>query len=275
LDDTAPVGVIGGSGLYELLTAPERIEVATPYGPPSAPIAVGELGGRRVAFLPRHGRGHTFPPHRIPYRANIWALASLGVRALVTSSAVGGLVADAAPGVFVVPDQYLDRTSGRPGTFFDEDRVEHLAAPDPFDPVLRALAIDALTAEGVVVRPTGTTVVIDGPRFATRAESRFHAASGGTTINMTLAPETPLALELGIGVVNCSFVTDSDSAVERGHEDAVSAALVMQRLRDAQPVIRRAIAAIVARIPDGFATEAGVPADAIAEVLARPGQDRA
>ena len=136
--------------------------------------------------------------------------------------------------------------------------------------MLRALAIDALTAEGVVVRPTGTTVVIDGPRFATRAESRFHAASGGTTINMTLAPETPLALELGVGVVNCSFVTDSDSAVERGHEDAVSAALVMQRLRDAQPVIRRAIAAIVARIPDGFATEPGVPADAIAEVLARP-----
>lgn len=269
MDDGATIGAIGGSGLYELLQDPETREVATPYGPPAGPVTLGELAGRRVAFLPRHGRRHTFAPHRIPYRANVWALASLGVRALVTSSAVGGLVPDAPPGTFVVPDQYLDRTSGRPGTFYDEDRVEHLAAPDPFDPLLRGLAIDALAAEGVPLRPDGTTVVIDGPRFATRAESRFHAASGGHLINMTLAPETPLALELGLGVVNCSFVTDSDSAVERGHEDAVTAELVMARLAAAQPVIRRVIAAVVERIPDGYAAEAGVPADAIAGVLAR------
>jgi 5'-methylthioadenosine phosphorylase len=270
MSDAAPVGVIGGSGLYSLLDDAERLEVPTPYGAPSAPITVGVLAGRRVAFLPRHGRGHTLAPHRIPYRANAWALASLGVRALVTSSAVGGLVADTAPGVFVVPDQYLDRTTNRDGTFYDGARVEHLAAPDPFDPLLRDLAIDALSAERVPVRPTGTTVVIDGPRFATRAESRFHAASGGTTITMTLAPETPLALELGIAVVNCSSVTDRDSAVDAGHEDAVTAGLVLARLADAQPVIRRVVAAIVERVPDGFRAEPGVPADAIAEVLARP-----
>jgi 5'-methylthioadenosine phosphorylase len=270
VDDTAPVGVIGGSGLYELLADAETMEVATPYGPPSAPVTAGVLGGRRVVFLPRHGRGHTFPPHRIPFRANVWALASLGARALVTSSAVGGLVAEAAPGVFVVPDQYLDRTTGRDGTFYDGARVEHLAAPDPFHPLLRDLAIEALAAEDVPTLPTGTTVVIDGPRFATRAESRFHAASGGTTINMTLAPETPLALELGIAVVNCSFVTDRDSAVEADHEDAVTAALVMARLSAAQPVIRRVIAAVAGRIPDGFRAEPGVPDDAVAEVLARP-----
>jgi 5'-methylthioadenosine phosphorylase len=268
--DATPVGVIGGSGLYSLLHDAERLEVPTPYGAPSAPITVGTLAGRRVAFLPRHGGGHTLAPHRIPYRANVWALASLGVRALVTSSAVGGLVPDAAPGVFVVPDQYLDRTTNRDATFYDGARVEHLAAPDPFDPVLRELAIGALTAEGVPVLPTGTTVVIDGPRFATRAESRFHAASGGTTINMTLAPETPLALELGIAVVNCSFVTDSDSAVDAGHEDAVSGSLVLERLAAAQPVIRRVIAAVVGRIPSDLQAQPGVPADAIAEVLARP-----
>lgn len=270
MGDAAPVGVIGGSGLYSLLDDAERIDVPTPYGAPSAPITVGSLAGRRVAFLPRHGAGHTLAPHRIPYRANIWALASLGVRALVTSSAVGGLVPDAAPGVFVVPDQYLDRTTNRDGTFYDGARVEHLAAPDPFDPQLRGLAVEALTGEGVPVMPTGTTVVIDGPRFATRAESRFHAASGGTTINMTLAPETPLALELGIAPVNCSFVTDRDSAVDAGHEDAVTADLVLARLAAAQPVIRRVIAAVVRRIPDDFRGVSVMPEDAVAEVLARP-----
>lgn len=266
----APVGVIGGSGLYSLFDDARETAVPTPYGPTSSPITIGTLGGRRVAFLTRHGSGHTLPPHRIPYRANLWALASLGVRALVTSSAVGGLHDGAAPGTFVVTDQLVDRTTGRDGTFYDEGRVEHLAAADPFDPVLHALAVDALREQDVAMRDRGTAVVIEGPRFSTRAESRWYAAMGGDTINMTLAPEVPLALELGIGTVNLSFVTDSDAAVERGHEDAVSAEKVLQRLAQAQPVIRAAIAAVVAGVPDDFDPRTGIAEDAVQQVLERP-----
>jgi 5'-methylthioadenosine phosphorylase len=268
----AAIGVIGGSGLARLLDEPRELAVATPFGPTSGPVTLGRLAGRRVAFLQRHGPHHTLPPHRIPYRANVWALASLGVRALVSSSAVGGLREDYPPGAFVVPDQLLDVTSGRTGTFFDGPHVEHLAAPDPFDPELRAAAIAALEHEGVPLRSTGTTVVIDGPRFATRAESRWYAAAGGDTVNMTLAPETPLALELRMGVVNCSFVTDSDSVVAAGHEDGVTAELVFARLASAQPVLRRALAAIVDRIPPDFSSTVGTGPDAVAEVLARPVQ---
>ncbi|WP_375399242.1 MTAP family purine nucleoside phosphorylase [uncultured Amnibacterium sp.] len=269
-DAPATIGVIGGSGLYSLFEDAAQSDIATPYGPTSSPITVGTLGGRRVAFLTRHGSGHTLPPHRIPYRANIWALASLGVRALVTSSAVGGLRADVAPGTFVVTDQLVDRTTGRDSTFFDEGRVEHLAAADPFDPALRALAVDALGQQAVPLFDHGTAVVIQGPRFSTRAESRWYAAMGGDTINMTLAPEVPLALELGIGTVNLSFVTDSDAAVERGHADAVSGELVLRRLADAQPVIRTAIAAVVAGVPDDFEPRTGIADDAVQQVLTRP-----
>lgn len=264
-----PIGVIGGSGLYSLFEDAVETDVPTPYGPTSSPITVGTMGGRRVAFLTRHGSGHTLPPHRIPYRANIWALASLGVRALITSSAVGGLHRAAAPGSFVVTDQLVDRTTGRDGTFFDEGRVEHLAAADPFDPVLHALAVAALQRQSVPVLERGTAVVIQGPRFSTRAESQWYAAMGGDTINMTLAPEVPLALELGIGTANLSFVTDSDAAVERGHEDAVSADLVLRRLAQAQPVILAAIAALVAGVPDDFTPVTGIAADAVRQVLCR------
>lgn len=266
----AAVGIIGGSGLYSLFDHAREVDVPTPYGPASGPVTLGTIGGRTAAFLTRHGPGHTLPPHRIPYRANVWALASLGVRSLITSSAVGGLTTVLTPGTFVVTDQVVDRTTGRNGTYFDEGRVEHLAAADPFDPALRALAVEALTAQGVPLVPRGTAVVIQGPRFSTRAESQWLAAAGGDTVNMTLAPEVFLALELGMATVNLSFVTDSDAAVVRGHGDEVSAAIVLRRLAEAQPVIRAAIAGIVERIPADTVPGPGIDAAAVAEVLARP-----
>lgn len=293
------VAVIGGSGLYSLFPEgeSESFQVDTPYGPTSSPVTVGTLGGRRVAFLTRHGSGHSVPPHRIGYRANVWALASLGAKAIVSSSAVGGVHPDYAPGTFVVTDQFIDRTWGRADTFFEgavfegavfegsgeggAGSVQHLAAADPFDPVLCAAAVEALTAEGVPFRATGTCVVIQGPRFSTRAESLWYRAAGAHTVNMTMAPEVPLAAELNIGTVNLSFVTDGDAGLApvagsalsgspTGSDETVSAELVMQRLAEAQPRIVSAIGRILAALPRDFALRELIPADAVAEVLARP-----
>ncbi len=271
------IGVIGGSGLYELFEpgTADEIDVDTPFGPTSSPISVGTMAGKRVAFLTRHGREHSVAPHRINHRANLWALRSLGVRAVVSSSAVGGLHPDYAPGTFVVTDQLIDRTWGRADTFF-EDAVQHLSFADPFDPVLRRVAVGAIEQLGVPFRPTGTCVVIQGPRFSTRAESVWMREAGGHTINMTMTPEVPLAAELGIGTVNLSFVTDADAGLAPTEEEAAAAAsetpvthaLVMERLARANEVIVRAIGSIVAAIPDDYTPRELVPAAASAAALA-------
>lgn len=268
--DLASIAVIGGSGLYRLFDDAERIELETPYGPPSDAITIGRLGGRRVAFLPRHGEGHRLAPHRINARANIWALARLGVRAIVSSSAVGGLDPVVRPGDFALPAQLIDRTWGRADTYFD-DRVQHLPAADPFDPELRGTAAAALRAIGERPVEGVTTVVVQGPRFSTRAESRWYRDSGAQIVNMTQYPEAVLAAELGIGLVALSFVTDTDAdADESGAPaaDAADADLVLRRMAEAAPRIRAAIEAIVAAIPEGFAARRLLPAAAIAEVLA-------
>lgn len=261
------IGVIGGSGLYELVDDGETRDIATPYG--DARVTIGELAGKRIVFLTRHGANHSVPPHLINYRANIWALASLGVRAIVSSSAVGGVTADYPPGTLALPDQYLDRTTGRADTFFDglteTGSVQHLASADPFDPALRAIAA---TVDGVV--PTGTIVVIQGPRFSTRAESRWFASAGAHLVNMTLYPEVPLASELNIGTVNLSFVTDADAGLSDPNAEEVSGALVFRRLAEAQPRIVAAITEIVAQIPDDFEAREAIDRGAVAEVLGRP-----
>ena len=278
-ETTATIGVIGGSGLYELFEpgTADEIDVATPFGPTSSPISVGTMSGRRVAFLTRHGRAHSVAPHRIEHRANLWALKSLGVRAVVSSSAVGGLHPDYAPGTFVVTDQLIDRTWGRADTYF-EDEVQHLSFADPFDPVLRRAAIDAVAALDVPFRPTGTCVVIQGPRFSSRAESVWMRNAGGHTINMTMTPEVPLAAELGIGTVNLSFVTDADAGLaaeqaEQAGSDRDTAPVthqaVMDRLARANEVIVRAIGSIVAAIPDDYTPRELVPASATARVMER------
>jgi 5'-methylthioadenosine phosphorylase len=271
------VAVIGGSGLYSLFAegTAESFEIDTPYGHTSSPVTIGELGGKRVAFLTRHGKGHSVPPHQIGFRANIWALAALGAKAIVSSSAVGGVHPDYPPGTLVVTDQFIDRTWGRADTFFDQGSVQHLAAADPFDPALRRFAIDALASELGSFAPSGTCVVIQGPRFSTRAESLWWQQAGAHTVNMTMVPEVPLAAELNIGTVNLSFVTDSDAGLapseedDAGDENTVSHELVMKRLAEAQPVIVRAIERIVEAIPADFAPRELIPAAAVAEVLAR------
>ena len=202
--------MIGGSGFYSFLEDPEEVTVETPYGAPSAPVAVGEVAGRRVAFLPRHGRAHQYPPHLINYRANLWALRALGVRQVLAPCAVGGLRTEVAPGDLVVPDQLVDRTTGRERTYVERGAV-HLPFADPYCPRLRG----ALAApEGV--RAGGTMVVIDGPRFSTRAESQDYAARGWTLINMTAAPEAGLARELRMCLAAIALVTDMDAGAETG-----------------------------------------------------------
>jgi 5'-methylthioadenosine phosphorylase len=210
---TAEIGVIGGSGLYALLDGATEHEVSTPYGPPSDPITVAEVGGRRVAFLPRHGRDHRYPPHKIPYRANLWALRALGVRQIIAPCAVGGLRPELGPGTFVVPDQLIDRTSGRTQTFYDTGAV-HVSFADPYCVQGRKAVLQA--AEPVDAVDGGTMVVVEGPRFSTRAESRWFTAIGGTIVNMTGHPEAVLARELALCYTAIALVTDLDAGVEGG-----------------------------------------------------------
>lgn len=220
----ADVGVIGGSGLYALLDEVDEVHVDTPYGAPSAPVTIGEVAGQRVAFLPRHGLGHALPPHRVPYRANLWALHQLGVRGIFAPCASGSLQPHLHPGEFVVVDQIFDRTYGRETTFFDgrevpgvDERfaaVNHISFADPYDPELRRIAIQACKAEGVTVHESGTVVVMSGPRFSTRAESRWYSSQGWDVINMTQMPEAVLATELGIPYAAIALITDYDVGLE-------------------------------------------------------------
>lgn len=214
---SAEIGVIGGSGFYSFLDDVEEFAVETPYGPPSDPIAVGTVGGRRVAFVPRHGRDHRFPPHKIPYRANLWALRSLGVRQVLAPSAVGSLTPSYGPGTLAVPDQLVDRTYGRAQTFYDEGGAIHLSFADPYCPVGRATALETARQADWPPVDGGTLVVIEGPRFSTRAESLWYAAQGWTLVGMTGHPEAVLARELALCYTPVCLVTDLDAGIEEGH----------------------------------------------------------
>jgi 5'-methylthioadenosine phosphorylase len=216
LNATAEIAVIGGSGLYALLDDAEEYAVDTPFGPPSDSITVASVSGRRVAFLPRHGRDHRFPPHKIPYRANLWALRALGARQVVAPCAVGGLRPELGAGTFVVPDQLIDRTSGRAQTFYDEGAV-HVNFANPYCPLGRGTVVDRARARGMEITDGGTMVVVEGPRFSTRAESRWYTSIGGTIINMTGHPEAVLARELALCYTSIALVTDLDAGVEGEH----------------------------------------------------------
>ena len=209
----AEIGVIGGSGFYAFLEDAVEVEVDTPYGPPSDPLVVGEVQGRQVAFIPRHGRDHRYPPHRIPYRANLWALRSLGVRQVLAPCAVGGLRAELPAGSLVVPDQLVDRTSGRTQTYHDVGAV-HVSFAEPYCPSGRAVTVRQATSAGWPVTGGGTMVVIEGPRFSTRAESRWFAAQGWSVVNMSGHPEAVLARELALCYTAIALVTDLDAGVE-------------------------------------------------------------
>ena len=213
--DRAEIGVIGGSGLYALLEDSHDVTVSTPYGAPSDPAVIGTLGDRSVAFIPRHGRDHRYPPHRINYRANLWALRALGVRQVLAPCAVGSLRAEHGPGTFVIPDQLVDRTTGRAQTFFDEGAC-HIPFADPYCPVGRATAIGATTRLGVRPVDGGAMVVVEGPRFSTRAESRWFAAQGWSLVNMTGHPEAVLAREMALCYTCIALVTDLDAGIGEG-----------------------------------------------------------
>ncbi|MDR0344292.1 MAG: S-methyl-5'-thioadenosine phosphorylase [Nocardiopsaceae bacterium] len=212
----AAIGVIGGSGFYSLLDHAEEVKAETPFGTPSDAITIGEVAGRQVAFLPRHGRDHQFPPHRIPYRANLWALRSLGVRQVLAPTAVGSLTPLLGPGTLAIPDQLVDRTHGRENTYYEGERPVHIAFADPYCPHGRERAITAAGAAGWPVVDSGTLVVINGPRFSTRAESRWYAGQGWTLIGMTGHPEAALARELALCYTSLALVTDTDAGVAVG-----------------------------------------------------------
>lgn len=210
----AEIGIFGGSGFYDFLTGADEASVETPYGEPSAPLVVGTFEGRSVAFLPRHGRKHEHPPHRINYRANLWAFRELGVTRVIAPTAAGSLQRHVERGTIVVPDQLIDRTSGRPSTFYDGPETVHVSLADPYCPAMRAAAIATANAAGVTIQETGTVVVIEGPRFATRAESRWYSSMGWEVINMTQYPEATLARELAMCYLNLSLITDYDVGVD-------------------------------------------------------------
>ncbi len=242
----AEIGVLGGSGFYDFLDDAESVEVDTPYGPPSEPPTVGRVDGRRVAFLPRHGHDHRFPPHRIPYRANLWALRALGVRQVVAPCAVGGLQAALGPGTLVVPDQLVDRTSGRVQTFHDSGAV-HIAFADPYCPTGRQVAVERAERAGWPVTPTGTLVVVEGPRFSTRAESQAYSRAGWHVVGMTGHPEAVLARELAVCYTAVALVTDLDAGVEAA--GAVTAQEVFRVFAANVERLRALVTAVVAGLP--------------------------
>lgn len=238
------IGVIGGSGFYTFLDDAERVRVDTPFGSPSAEVAVGTVGGRGVAFLPRHGEAHQFPPHRVNYRANLWALRAVGVRQVLAPCAVGSLRPELGPGTFVVPDQVVDRTYGRGHTVYDAvGPVVHVAFAEPYCPRGRAtvLRTEPATVAG------GTLVVVNGPRFSSTAESAWHAAQGWSLVGMTGQPEAAVARELALCYTSIAMVTDHDAGVDGG--SAVTYAEVMRVFADNLARLRVLLAAVVTELP--------------------------
>jgi 5'-methylthioadenosine phosphorylase len=244
--DPIPNAVIGGSGLYNLegLTNVQEIDLDTPFGKPSDTIIAGELEGIRVAFLPRHGRGHVISPTELPARANIYALKSLGVKRIIASSACGSLREDLAPRHIVIPDQLYDRTRHRaPHTFFDGGIVAHIGFADPFCPVLRQILLDGAKAAGATVHDGGTMVVMEGPQFSTKAESGTYRKLGFDTIGMTALPESKLAREAEICYASMNLVTDYDVWYPEHDEVTVEmvVANMVANLETAKAIIRYAL----------------------------------
>jgi 5'-methylthioadenosine phosphorylase len=209
------LGVIGGSGLCQLpkLSVSESVDIETLYGKPSAPVVIGEMCGGRIAFLPRHGSEHTIPPHKVPYKANLWALKSIGVQHVIATCVVGSLRKEIEPGMFVVPDQFINFTWGRDDTYGSDHQLVHLQMAEPYCEHVRSIIIREIEAMGARIRSSGTVVVIQGPRFSTIAESKMFALWGGDIVNMTQYPECYFARELGLCYGVMATVTDYDVGV--------------------------------------------------------------
>ena len=253
----AEIGVIGGSGFYEFLEAAERVHVDTPFGDPSDDLMVGELRGRRVAFVARHGKGHHFPPHLVPYRANLWALRSLGVRQVLAPCAVGSLRRELGPGTVVVVDQVVDRTWGRPHSVYDQlGAVVHVGFAEPFCPRGRPVVVAAARQAGLTVTDGGTLVVINGPRFSSRAESQWHQQAGWSVVGMTGMPEAAIARELALCFTTVALVTDLDAGVEGEsgvtHEEVLQ--VFAQNIEGLKAVLTDAVEVLPPAEPDEAAS---------------------
>lgn len=220
----AEIGVFGGSGFYSFIEDTIELEIKTPYGDPSDKIVIGDVGGKKVAFMPRHGRNHDLPPHMINFRANIYAMKELGVKYIFGPCASGSLQPYVKPGQFVICDQFVDRTKGRRETFFDGPETVHIAMAEPYCPDLRKIVIESAKELGISHHPEGTVVIIQGPRFSTIAESRWFSSQGWEVVNMTQYPENYLAREQEICYVNISLITDYDIGLE-GHPDVAPVTL--------------------------------------------------
>ncbi len=249
----ATIGVFGGSGFYSLLENVREVKVDTPYGPPSDSYFLASVNGKKVAFLPRHSRTHSIPPHMINYRANVWGMRSLGVEAVISPCAAGSLQKSVAPGSFVVCDQFVDRTTGRKDTFYDGPIVTHLSPAELYDPTLRRLAIETIRQHGIECHETGTVVVIQGPRFSTKSESKWFHDQGWEVINMTQYPEAYLCRELGMAVVNISLITDYDTGVHAGAE-AVNATNVLEVFKSNSEKIKQVVLDLIGKFPADLST---------------------
>lgn len=249
--DLADIGIFGGSGLYQLLDDVTEVAVSTPFGAPSSPLHIGLVHGVRVAFLPRHGPRHEFPAHRVNYRANVWALKHAGVQAVLAPCSAGSLQAEIPPGDFVVLDQFVDRTHGRPDTFFEGPGAQHTAMAHPYQDELRRRLVDAARACGVTVHERGTVVVINGPRFSTAAESRWFGQMGWSVVNMTQYPEAALCNEADLPIAGVALVTDYDAGLEDDPSVApVTMEQVFQFFQDNIHRVRQVLFATVASLAE-------------------------
>ncbi len=249
--ETVKIGVIGGSGLYNMpaISDIETVDIDTPFGKPSGSIRIGTLSGKRVAFLPRHGEGHVYSPSTLPYRANIFALKKLGVRFIIAVNASGSLREDYAPGHIITPDQLFDYTiQTRARSFFENGIVAHVSVADPMSDYLRGIIADAVETVGGTVHRTGTFLIEDGPRFATRAESHIFRSWGCDLIGMTSAPEAFLAREAEIDYASMAHITDYDSWHEE--EEAVTSDMVIQTLVENIKVVQKALAEAIEHIDE-------------------------
>ncbi|PIY96665.1 MAG: S-methyl-5'-thioadenosine phosphorylase [Candidatus Kerfeldbacteria bacterium CG_4_10_14_0_8_um_filter_42_10] len=254
----AEIGIIGGSGFYNFLEQAEEIIVDTPYGKPSDKIAVGSYQGQRVAFLPRHGKNHKFVAHRIPYRANIYALKTLGVKRIIAPCAAGSLQFHIRPGSFVICDEFVDRTHNRQDTYYNGPKAIHISSVQPYCPQLRSLAISQCKKLKIPVAEKGTVVVIEGPRFSSGAESQWFSKQGWEVVNMTQYPEVVLARELEMCYLNISLITDFDAGL-KGSEDIkpVTAKEVMRVFNDNLAKVKELIFSLIPEIVENRTCHCG------------------
>ena len=245
--DQADIGIFGGTGIYDsgLLQDSKEVTIETPYGRTSDTITIGEFRGKKIAFMPRHGKKHSIPPHLINYRANIWSFKELGITRIIAPSAVGSLKDEIKPGHFALPTQFIDFTKSRKTSFSEEGKVIHISVADPFCPELQKIVSDATKEQKITMHKDCTYACIEGPRFSTKAESRFYKSTGANIIGMTLVPECQLAREAQMCYVSISTVTDYDVWAEK----PVTAKEVMDTLSENVKITKKLLTELIDKIP--------------------------